>query len=119
MVIEWIENNYEIYLGFFGDYEIRNISKEILDKEEYEYTKKNDSWGGDIQINILCIILNLTIAVYNESNGKYIRYFLFNLPNIETEEIVILLYINNRHYNLIYPKRNDQKNKKYILHLIK
>ena len=112
MVIEWIENNYYIYLGFFGDDEIRNISKEILAKEEYEYTKKNDSWSGDIQINILCRILNLTIAVYNESNGKYIRYFLFYLPNRETEEIVILLYINNRHYNLIYPKRNDQKNKK-------
>ena len=112
LVIEWIENNYDIFLNFFGDDDSKNLKKEILAKEELEYTKKKDSWGGDIQINILCIILKLTIAVYYESNGKYLRYFLFNLPNIEHEEIIILLYINNRHYNLIYPKRNNQKNKK-------
>lgn len=70
LVIEWIENNQEKYLGFFGDDEIRNISKEILAEEEYEYIKKNDSWGGDIQINILCVILKLTIAVFKNQAEK-------------------------------------------------
>jgi len=112
LVIDWIENNFNIFENFFGDDDNKNLKKETLAKEELEYTKKKDSWGGDIHINILCIILKVTIAVYYESNGKYLRYFLYNLPNIEEEEIIILLYINNRHYNLIYPKRNNQKNKK-------
>ena len=56
--------------------------------------------------------IKLTIAVYYKSNEKYKRYFLFNLPDINAEEIIILIYINNRHYNLINPKRKDRKNKK-------
>ena len=40
------------------------------------------------------------------------RYFLFNLPDIQQEEIIILIHINIKLYNLIYPKRNNQKNKK-------
>ncbi len=54
--------------------------------------------------------------------GKYHRYFLFNIPQVESEELIILLYVNNRHYDLLYPKRNDIKNKKikkYIHHLKK
>lgn len=35
-----IENNFDIYLGFFGDDDSKNIKKETLAKEEYEYTKK-------------------------------------------------------------------------------
>ena len=58
--------------------------------------------------------IKLTIAVYYKSNEKYKRYFLFNLPDINAEEIIILIYINNRHYNLINPKRKDQKNKKNL-----
>ena len=52
LIIEWIENNYEIFTSFFGDDNSINVSKEQLAKEEYEYTKKQDSWGGDLQINI-------------------------------------------------------------------
>lgn len=45
-------------------------------------------------------------------NGKYIKYFLYNIPVIEPDEIIILLYVNNYHFKLIYPKNNNQKNKK-------
>ena len=43
LIIEWIENNYEIFTSFFGDDNSINVSKEQLAKEEYEYTKKQDS----------------------------------------------------------------------------
>ena len=47
-----------------------------------------------------------------------VKYFLFNLPEIETEELILLLYVNNNHYDLISPKRNNQKNKKLYNNLI-
>ena len=40
LVIDWIENNFDIYLGFYGDDDSKNIKKETLTKEEYEYIKK-------------------------------------------------------------------------------
>ena len=108
IIIEWIENNYEIFTSFFCHEDIINVSKEQLAKEEYEYTKKQDSWGGYLQINIFfCILFNLNVAVFNERNSKYTIYFLFH-----NEEIIILLYVNNNHYNLIYPKSYNMKDKK-------
>ena len=73
--------------------------------------------GRDIQINIICIILKVTIYVFYEDKGTYKKYFLFNLPEIEAEELILLLYINNNHYDLIYQKRNNQKNKKLCINL--
>ena len=73
---------------------------------------KKDSWGGDIQINIICIIFKLNICVFYENNDAFKHYFLFNIPNLENEELVLLLYVNHNHYNLIYPKRDNEKNKK-------
>ena len=112
MIIDWVKNNYEIYCDFFGDDENNNIDKETLAKKEFEYMQKKDSWGGDIQINIICIILKLAICVFYENNCVYKRYFLFNIPNIENEELILLLYVNHNHYDLIYPKRDNVKNKK-------
>ena len=37
LIIEWIENNYEIFTSFFCDDDSINVSKEQLTKEEYEY----------------------------------------------------------------------------------
>ena len=99
-------------LLFFGDDDSINVSKEQLAKEEYEYTKKQDSWGGDLHINIFCIIFKIDVAVFNERNGKYTRYFLFHKEEIIDEEIIILLYVNNNHYELIYPKFENMKDKK-------
>ena len=93
-----------------GDDDKNHITKEELGLEEYEYTKSNDSWGGDIQINIFCILFNYDVAVFKEYNGKYKRYFLFHIPEINPEELVILLYENNNHYNIIYLKFKNAKN---------
>ena len=98
LIIEWIENNYEIFTSFFGDDDSINVSKEQLTKEEYEY--------------IFCIIFKIDVAVFNERNGKYTRYFLFHKEEIIDEEIIILLYVNNNHYELIYPKFENMKDKK-------
>jgi len=43
---------------------------------------------------------------------KYTRYFLFRNEEIIAEETVILLYENNNHYVLIYPKFENMKVKK-------
>ena len=98
LIIEWIENNYEIFTPFYGDDDNINVSKEQLTKEEYEY--------------IFCIIFKIDVAVFNERNGKYTRYFLFHKEEIIDEEIIILLYVNNNHYELIYPKFENMKDKK-------
>ena len=108
LIIEWIEYNYEKFTSFFGDDDINNITKEQLAKEEFDYTKKENSWGGDLHINIFCILFNCDVAVFNERNGKYQKYFFFHIPEVNTEELIILLY-GSHHYNLIYPKRNNMK----------
>ena len=112
LIIDWIENNYEQFKNFFGDDEKNNINREQLANEEYEYTKQDNSWGGDLQINIFCILFNFDVAVFTELNGKYKRYFLFHIPEIIPDELIILLYTGT-HYNLIYPKRNNEKNFKF------
>ena len=112
IIIDRAKNNYEIYCDFFGDDEKNGIKKETLALKEFEYMKKKDSWGGDIQINIICIIFKLNICVFYENNDAFKRYFLFNIPNVENEELVLLLYVNHNHYNLIYPKRDNGKNNK-------
>ena len=48
-----------------------------------------------------CIIFKIDVAVFNERNGKYTRYFLFHKEEIIDEEIIKLLYVNNNHYDLI------------------
>ena len=53
--------------------------------------EKKDSWGGDIQINIICIVFKLNICVFYEHNDAFKRYFLFNIPSLENEELVLLL----------------------------
>ena len=68
-----------------------------------------NSWGGDLHINIFCIVFKFDVAVFNERNGEYHRYFLFHIPEVNDEELIILLY-GGHHYDLIYPKRNNMKN---------
>ena len=43
IIIEWIENNYNNFVNFFGDDDINQISKETLAKQEFEYIKSKDS----------------------------------------------------------------------------
>lgn len=62
LIIEWMENNYDKFTTFFGDDDNHNLTKEQLTKEEFEYTKEEDSWGGDLKINIFCIIFNNIIV---------------------------------------------------------
>ena len=40
LVIDLIENNYYIFLSFFEDLDSKNIKKDTLVREEYEYSKK-------------------------------------------------------------------------------
>ena len=87
-----MENNYDKLTTFFGDDDNHNLTKEQLAKEEYEYTKEEDSFGGDLQINIFCIIFYFYVAVFNERNGKHHRYFLYHIPQIIPEELIILLW---------------------------
>ena len=35
LIIEWIYNNYELYLNFFSDDDINNISKDTLAEQEF------------------------------------------------------------------------------------
>ena len=89
LIIQWISNNYEKFTSFFGDDDKQNMTKEQLAQKEFEYTKEDNSWGGDLHINIFCILFNYDVAVFIESNGNFRRYFLFHIPEIIPEELVI------------------------------
>ena len=42
----------------------KNISKEQLADEEYNYIKQKDSWGGFHTIEIAYLVFNLSIGIY-------------------------------------------------------
>lgn len=64
IIIIWIEINYKDFVQFFGDDDIHQLKKEDLAQKEFEDIKKRDSWGSYYTIEISCLILNLTIAIY-------------------------------------------------------
>ena len=112
LIIQWIENNYNEFLIFFGDDENNNIKKEVLAKHEFEYIKKKDSWGSYYTIEITCMIFNLTISVYISNGNNYlIRYNLFNNYD-KYNQLMIIEYKNRNHFNLIY--ENKELNNNYF-----
>ena len=42
LIIDWIENNYKDFLDFFGDDDAKNLKKEEIAKNEFDYIKSND-----------------------------------------------------------------------------
>jgi len=40
LVIEWIDNNYEQFVNFFGDDEKHNLTKEEIAEKEFKDIKK-------------------------------------------------------------------------------
>ena len=102
LIIDWIENNYDNFLDFFGDDEPNNMTREEIAKQEFDYIKSKDSWGSHYTIAIACLILKIDIAVYTyEGNNIYKPYNLFKIDN-EEKELCILNYHNNYHFELIY-----------------
>ena len=112
IIIEWIENNYKKFENFFGDEDRKNIPKEILAREEFDYIKSKDSWGSDYTISIASLLLNLDIAVYifNNNNTELKPYHFFQNFENENNELMILSYHTNYHFELIYSKKEDQSN---------
>ena len=105
IIIEWIEHNYNQYLDFFGDDENNYLSIEEIAKRELDYIKLKDSWGSDYTISITCLIFNINIAVYVfNGNNEYIPYHFFTNEISADEELMILSYHNNDHFDLIYSK---------------
>ena len=104
LIIEWIENNYEDFLEFFGDDDSKNLKKEDIAKNELDYIKSKDSWGSHYTFSIACLIFKIDIAVYTyEGNYFYKPYNLFKIDNDE-KELCIMNYHNNYHFELIYSK---------------
>ena len=102
LIVEWIENNYDNYLEFFGDDDSNNMTKEEIAKNEFDYIKSKDSWGSHYIIATACLILKIDIAVYTyEGNNIYKPYNLFKIDD-EEKELCILNYHNNYHFDLIY-----------------
>ena len=112
IIIEWIENNYKKFESYFGDDEKNNISKEILAREEFDYIKSKDSWGSDYTITIASLLFNLNIAVYifSNNNTELKQYHFFQNLEKDNNELMILSYHTNYHFDLIYSKKEDQSN---------
>ena len=110
LIIEWIDNNYEDYLNFFGDDDLNNKTRESIAKEEYNYIKSKDSWGSDYTISIACLLFNLDIAVYTcDESGEFTPYHFFENYNTENKELMILSYHTNYHFELIYSTQENQQ----------
>ena len=114
-IINWIDNNRKQFNEFFGDDELHKITKEKLADDEYNYIKKKDSWGGFITLEIACLIFYLSIAVYIDNGNEEYQRYSFSENKKENSELVLLEYVNNNHFNLLYDKdikiNIEEKNK--------
>ena len=111
LVIEWIDNNYEQFVNFFGDDEKHNLTKEEIAEKEFKDIKKKDSWGTDYTISIICLLLNIEIAVYiKDGNDVFKPYHYFILDNNNQNELMILSFLNSNHFDLIYSIHENIEN---------
>ena len=111
IIIDWIENNYEKYINFFGDDDRNHISKEELAKREFDYIKSKDSWGSDYTITIACLLFDLDIGVYIYNGKDELRpyHFFENVEN-KNKDLLILSFHNNNHFDLIFSKNKNSDN---------
>ena len=97
---------------FMPNFEISKI--EYMDTSEYINNMGNNKfWAGDIEINFASYIFGLKIVLYNDNTNnededifendefEYINTILIS-ENKEEKPIMILLHINNNHYQLLY-----------------
>ena len=111
LIIEWIDNNYEQYVNFFGDDEKHNLSKEEIAEKEFKDIKSKDSWGSDYTISIICLLLNIEIAVYiNDGSDVFKPYHYFKIYNNNQNELMILSFHNSNHFDLIYSIHENIEN---------
>ena len=105
-IIDWIEGNKAKFIEFFGDDDENNIKKEELAEDELNYIKAKNSWGGFHTIEIANIIFNISSAIYIDNGDEnYKKYFYCENLN-EDAELMILLYKNNNHFDLLYDSNN-------------
>ena len=111
-IIDWIEKNKQKFIDFFGDDDVNNITKEEKAEDELNYIKKKNSWGGYHTLEITNILFNLSTVVYvDNGDGNYKKYFYSENSN-ENAELMILLYENDSHFELLYDKNIVIQNSK-------
>lgn len=110
LIIEWIENNFSKFEEFFSDDDDNDLSCEEKALQEFEEMKNNNSWGSFYSFQIACIIFNLSIGVYTTTHDEdYKKYFYFE-NNDKTSELMLINFINNNHFNLLYSKNYNIDN---------
>ena len=71
------------------------------------------NWAVDIDIIATCYIFCINIVIYKfDENKNYISFinsYIYK-ENTKNNPLLILIYENNNHYNLIYPKSLQIKN---------
>ena len=104
-IINWIEQNKQKFIDFFGDDDSNNITKEEQAEDELNYIKTKNSWGGFHTLEIANIIFNLSTVVYVDNGDEnYKKYFYTENLNNDSE-LMILLYENNNHFKLLFDKK--------------
>ena len=110
LIIQWIENNFSKFEEFFSDDDDNNINYKEKASQEFEAMKKDYAWGSFYSFEIACIIFNLSIGVYTTTAEEdFKKYFLFENKD-KTSELMLINYINNNHFNLLYSKNYNIEN---------
>ena len=67
--------------------------------------KEENSWGAFYSFEIACVIVyNISIGVYTtNAEENYKKYFIFENQD-KGSELMLINYINNNHFNLLYSK---------------
>ena len=119
--MKYIEQNPEEYYFAISEQDIwvkeetdEQIKIELRKQFIKNYAKtasQEGEWAGNIEIAKACTLFNCNIIMYTLNSNGYELYNNYSPDDNKNENIgniINILYINNKHFNLFLPK--DKKN---------
>ena len=74
-----------------------------------EIIKNNGNFAGDFEISIAQMIFNINIAAYRPGNNNNLTFINFyNDDNNYNRDLLILIFIDNNHFQLAYYNKNKE-----------
>ena len=101
----------ELFHSDYDDYEL-NLKDRIEKANKYiKDIKEEGNWAGDIEINKMAEVLELNILCYTkDENALHLQAVYFGTDS--KINLIPLRFINNNHFELLYPKNYNIRLKK-------
>ena len=83
----------------------KNRNVEDIINDYVESIKKECNDAGDIEINTMAELLEVNIICYTLEDNKYNLKAVYFGNKLNLENVIPLQFINNNHFNILYPQQ--------------